>query len=1067
MPAAILNFEGISNDDNMAVLQSGSIPPDPNGDVGPSHYVQWVNRLFAIWDKNGNRLYGPAAGNTLWQGFGGMCETNNNGDPVVLYDQLANRWLMSQLALNFLKPEFHQCIAVSRTGDPTGGWFRYDFLISTTKLNDYPKLGVWPDAYYLAVNQFKQGDWAGQGVVAFDRAKMLAGLPAAMVYFDLFNLDRNLGGMLPADLDGSNPPPPGAPNYFIQFDDNAWGYSPDQLQVWRFHVDWGNPSTSTFTGPQVINLSAAGLGFDSDLCANGERQCIDQPDTDLRLDGLSDRLMYRLAYRNFGDHEALVVNHTVDADGLGHAGIRWYELRLPGGTPTLYQVGTYAPDGDHRWMGSMAMDGVGNIALGYSVSSAATYPSIRYAGRLAGDPLGALLQGEATLIAGGGSQVGPLSRWGDYSMMTVDPMDDCTFWYTQEYYPAPAAVRWHTRIGSFKFPSCTPGPRGRLQGTVKDASTGRPLSGVTVVAGVNTTLTDAAGYFQFTALPVGVFDVAVSVYGYAAQSATGIPVTDGGTQIKDFALTPLAPATVQGIVTQGSGHTWPLYARVVISAPGYSNTVFTDPVTGAYSANLRQGITYTFTVSAVGGGYSSVTQVVTPLTGNVVQDLVLNIDLAACVAPGHQPEYVYLEDFETSDGGFATSGTTSWAWGVPTSGPGYAYSGAKAWATNLSGNYPNNENGYLISPGIDLSAYTGQTFILTWWQWLQTKKYDDFAGVEASKDGGATWAVVYGEVSGMIDSQWTAHRVTLDPGYAVSNFRLRIGLRSEAGGFAGYYVDHVGIGVIPAASTLAYAEDFEAGDGGYTAGGNALWAWGAPTSGPGGAHSGAKAWATNLSGDYGNNENSTLSSPAIDLSAYAGQTPFLTWWQWLETESGFDFPSVEVSRDGGDTWQTVYGTVSGQVDLVWTPHRIALDPRYAVSNFRVRFRMRSDLAITAPGFYLDDVAVEVLPALPPALCRLQPGGLLVGHVFDDDFFFPVNGVRVSHIDGSTITFATPDDSVVPDGYYSLFAPAGSRDITASFGSVSVTQTVLVPSESSVVQDFYLPLYVIILILIMK
>jgi carboxypeptidase family protein len=1067
MPSPIRSFEGLSNDDNLAVFQSGFLPPDPNGDVGPGHYIQWVNGVFAIWDKDGHRLYGPAAGRTLWQNFGGLCEQNNDGDPIVLYDQLANRWLMSQLAYDTTKPEFHQCIAISQMGDPTGGWYRYDYLISTSKFNDYPKFGVWPDAYYLAVNQFVKNDWGGQGVLAFDRAKMLAGQPAAMIYFDLFNLDRHLGGMLPADLDGANPPPPGSPNYFVEFDDDAGGYSPDQLQVWRFHVDWGSPSASTFTGPQVINLSTQGLGFDSMLCTDTAGHCVDQPDTDVRLDSLSDRLMYRLAYRNFGDHQALVVNHSVNANGRGRAGIRWYELRLPGGTPTLYQAGTYAPDGDHRWMGSLALDGVGNMALGYSVSSAATYPSIRYTGRLAGDPLGVLLQGEATLVAGGGSQVGLLSRWGDYSMMTVDPVDDCTFWYTQEYYPADSPIRWHTRIGAFKFPSCTLGPRGRLEGTVKDAATGLPLSSVIVLAGANTTFTDSTGRFQFAALPAGAYDITASLYGYVTQTAAGILVTDGGSRVQDFALTPHASATVRGVVTQGSGHSWPLYARLAISASGYSRTVFTDPFTGAYSVSLFQGVPYTFTVNAFSAGDVPIMQAVTPSSADVVQDFVLEADLAACFAPGFQPEYVYLEDFETGDGGFRASGTTTWAWGVPTSGPGYAYSGAKVWATNLSGNYAYNENSHLTSLGIDLSAYAGQTLVLTWWQWLQTRQYEDFARVEVSKDGGTSWVTVYGEVGGIVDSAWTVHRVTLDPGYAVGDFRLRFGLRAASGGFDGYYVDHIGIGVIPAASTIVYSEDFESGDGGYAVSSAASWAWGIPTSGPSAPHSGARVWATNLSGDYGDNENSSLTSPAIDLSAYAGQTPVVSWWQWLETESGFDFASVEVSQDSGATWQPVYGSVSGQVDSTWTRHRVALDPRYAVSGFQVRFRLRSDLGVTAPGFYLDDVTVEMLPTLPPGLCRSQAGGLLVGHTYDDKLSFPVNGVRVGHADGSAITLPTPDDPAVPDGYYSLFTPTGSRDVTASFGSVSVTQTVSVQNESIVARDFFLPLYVVILTLIMR
>ncbi len=458
LPSPNVTFEGVNN-------VNGVLPPDTNGDIGPNHYVQTVNLSFAIWDRQGNLLYGPANINTLWQGFGGACETQNDGDPVVLYDHLADRWMISQFALpNYPFGPFYQCIAVSQTPDPTGEWWRYSFLVSYRKMNDYPKFGVWPDGYYMAFNQFSwTGDWAGQGVAVFERDKMLSGDTARMVYFDLYDTDSNLGGMLPSHLEGAAPPA-GEPNYFIQVDDDDWGYSPDQLQMWQFHADWNNTDNASFT--HTINIPVA--AFDSNMCEYA-RNCIPQPGgTD--LDAISDRLMYRLQYRNFGDHAALVVNHTVDVDGNDHAGIRWYEMRKSSGDWSLYQEGAYAPDSDHRWMGSIAMNGLGDIALGFSVSSHSTYPSIRYTGRLPDDPLGTLPQGETSLIEGSGYQSHSSGRWGDYSSMSVDPVDDCTFWYTQEYYTAGAdSAGWQTRIGSFTFPNCgggnptptatpTPGP---------------------------------------------------------------------------------------------------------------------------------------------------------------------------------------------------------------------------------------------------------------------------------------------------------------------------------------------------------------------------------------------------------------------------------------------------------------------------------------------------------------------------------------------------------------------------------------------------------------------------------
>ena len=445
-PATDSNFEGV---DNVNFV----LPPDTVGDIGPGHYVQMVNIAFAIYDRTGTLLHGPVNNNTLWAGFGGPCETTNDGDPIVLYDHLADRWMMSQFALlNFPFGPFYQCIAVSQGPDPTGAWYLYEFLISDNKINDYPKFGVWPDGYYMAVNQFQcnfmRCRWGGQGVVAFERDKMLQGLPARMVYFDLQSVDSDLGGMLPADLDGPEPPA-GAPNPFLMVEDDAWGPWPDRFRKWDFHVDWSNPTNSTFTFDRFINTAP----FDSNLCGYS-RNCIPQPGG-TAVDTLSDRLMNRLQYRNFGAHQSMVVNHTVDVgDFNNHAGVRWYELRDSGGGWSIRQQGTYAPDPDHRWMASAAMNGAGDIALGYSVSSESVHPSIRFTGRLVGDPLGDMTQGEGTIIAGSGYQTHSSGRWGDYSSMSVDPVDDCTFWYTQEYYAIAGVAPWQTRVGSFKFADC-------------------------------------------------------------------------------------------------------------------------------------------------------------------------------------------------------------------------------------------------------------------------------------------------------------------------------------------------------------------------------------------------------------------------------------------------------------------------------------------------------------------------------------------------------------------------------------------------------------------------------------
>jgi hypothetical protein len=432
-----LNFAGVGQGDYGFVDQYA--PPDTNGAAGRTQYVQWVNTAYAVFDKStGARLLGPIAANTIWSGFGGGCQTNNDGDPVVRYDQIADRWIMTQFSVS--TTPYLQCIAVSTSSDATGAYNRYAFSYGNTQFPDYPKIAVWPDAYYISFNIFNNGvSWAGSKVCAYDRTSMLAGAAATQ---QCFQLSTAYGGLLPSDLDGSRLPPAGSPNYFLTYGSNS-------LLVWKFHVDWANPASTTLAGPTTVPVASF-----SPAC-NGGGACIPQPGSSTKLDSLADRPMYRLAYRNLGTAESLVVNHSIatTVGGAATVGVRWYELRLSGGTPVVYQQSTFAPDATYRWMGSVAMDQSGDIALGYSASSGSTYPSIRYTGRLVGDALNTM-QAENSILTGGGSQTGSLTRWGDYSAMSVDPVDDCTFWYTNEYLKANGSFNWSTRIASFKFASC-------------------------------------------------------------------------------------------------------------------------------------------------------------------------------------------------------------------------------------------------------------------------------------------------------------------------------------------------------------------------------------------------------------------------------------------------------------------------------------------------------------------------------------------------------------------------------------------------------------------------------------
>jgi hypothetical protein len=466
IPSPLANFEGLSNQDNFNIFGFRVNPPDPNGEVGPNHYVEMINLVFAVYDKNGNKLVGPVDTGSLWAGFAIPDCTDPSGDPVVLYDQLEDRWLLSQFTTR--GPIYYNCVAVSQTGDPTGAYFRYAF---STGVNfpDYPKYGLWRNSYIITTREFGPTIEYGIGVYALERDKMLAGDPNARVVS--FFLDGNAPGMLPLvgdgllppDIDGRTKPANGAPAPLVGTQDDGAGYGAtfDALNIWELSVKWqANPVASINLKTQLPVAS-----FDSIFpCAPGSRDCLPQPGiTDPRryLDILSyrQRPTFRLGYRNFGTYESLVTNQSVEATP-GVAGARWYEIRRTGGTYSVYQQGTYAPgDGVHRWMGSIAQDKNGNMALGYSVVNATdVYPGIRYTGRLKGDPLGQMTLGEGTIINGTGVQTTLNSRWGDYTDMTVDPTDDCTFWYVNEYYTLAgqqsSAAGWQTRIASFKLPDC-------------------------------------------------------------------------------------------------------------------------------------------------------------------------------------------------------------------------------------------------------------------------------------------------------------------------------------------------------------------------------------------------------------------------------------------------------------------------------------------------------------------------------------------------------------------------------------------------------------------------------------
>lgn len=548
IPSPIANFEGMGTGLSGFLVQSA--PPDPIGDVGPDHYIQTVNFSLAVFSRTGDLLLGPMPTRALWADFSGACAMTNDGDATVRYDHLAQRWVIAQFSVNGGQGPFYQCVAVSTSSDPMGTYNRYQFAYGA--FNDYPKMALWPGAYYFTFNMFQRSEFVGAKACAMDRTRMLAGGPATM---QCFTTGPEEGGLLVSDLDGKTLPAKGTPAVVATF-------GTDELLLWRMHADFTKPSNSHFTGP--VKLAVVPFTM---MCDGGS--CVRQPDVGQTLDAVSDRPMNRLPYRKFATHESLLLSHAVKAGSSG--GMRWYEIRNPiSDRPVLYQQGTYAPDSGFRFMGSIAMDAIGNIAMGYAASSSSLSPSVRYTGRVVSDPLGTFGQGEGIMAEGFGAQTGGLSRFGDYSSLTVDPVDDCTFWYTQEYIGEPGSFNWRTRVASFKFPSCgsarddfslvsSPSKISFLPGQTTDV-----VIQTSVLSGAPQTLTLTA-----TGLPPGVTasfspstitagQLSVLTFTAAAGAAPGsaqVEVTGAGaiSHTTNVALTVRAPGTTAVVAPAGAG----------------------------------------------------------------------------------------------------------------------------------------------------------------------------------------------------------------------------------------------------------------------------------------------------------------------------------------------------------------------------------------------------------------------------------------------------------------------------------------------------------------------------------
>lgn len=565
MPPVQGSWDGLGNAANVQLYNQAVLPPDVVGDVGLDHYVQGTNLNFGIWFKDGSVDPNSQGPFRLRQLFASLPEapcrnSDDDGDPIVLYDHLADRWLLSQFEID-VTPK-HQCIAISKTSDPYGAWWVYDFEMPNNAFNDYPHFAVWPDGYYMTDHEFPNifDPADGAGVFAFDRARMLVGDPdASYVYRSLVAALPGRTGLLAADLDG--PAPATARPALIAMPISVErGDAKDGIRLFEFKPDFEEPALSTFIEAVPGGLSVAGY----DPVSPDGRDDIPQPGVTGTgwLDAITGRLMHRLQYRNFGSYERLTVAQTVDASGIPdpavfRAGVRYYVLRRSGssGSWLVEQQGTYAPgDGVDRWMPSAALDADGNLAIGYSASSTALFPSLHYAGRLDGDPAG-LAQGEATLRAGTASQQADGSRWGDYFSLNVDPVDDCTFWFTGEYYSgnglecgAAQAVCWRTRIGRFRYPGCRANLIGTLSGTVTNANSGLPVPGVLVAIGNGYYTATAADGSYSRSLRSGSYAMGASRAGYQPLSLPAVVVTSGATVVRDFSMDGAPDFEANGIV---------------------------------------------------------------------------------------------------------------------------------------------------------------------------------------------------------------------------------------------------------------------------------------------------------------------------------------------------------------------------------------------------------------------------------------------------------------------------------------------------------------------------------------
>jgi hypothetical protein len=751
MPEPLAGFPGL----NFTHGGSKYFPPDPIGDVGPDFYIQAVNVAVGIFDRQtGSPLY-IASFNDFFTGPAETpCDAHHRGDPVVLYDTFVDRWLVTDFAWYDQEPGFYQCLAVSRGPDPvTDGWYFYALRADTGNferyLNDYPKLGVWHDGWYMTANMFEMITpfRFGVRVWALDRQRMIQGLPLREIHYDLCTFG-DCGSLLPAHdnlAQASVADLP--PNYLLA------ARLPDELMLWSFIPDFNTPVSSSFIGPTLIQVAPFVMA-----------SSIPQPEQAGVLDSLSFRLMMQLQYRFLRGVESLWLNHTVASSGL--AAVRWYEIQQPASpAPVLAQQGTYQPEGLeaglHRWMASLAVDQDGNMAIGYSAASETVYPSIRVAGRLYPETSGLLPQNEVVVQPGAGSQ-SVINRWGDYTAMTVAP-DGCTFYYTNEYF-LETGTNWQTWIVPFRFPSCGM-PKGFLMGTVRDASTGQALSGISVRAAsldqTVTVLTGANGDFSLE-LAEGEYTLTAGpqLPGYPIEDIrTGVEVLVGETSSVDLSLIPYPALTIATLSLQDSGASANGNGA---PEPGESNIALWVDLRNdgaATAANITSDLTSDtpgVVIENAFGPYPDIqpgetmTQIF-PYTFSLDPGLVCGAQLAfSQVASDNLQTYTHSLNFDAAQSldrralftNNVEYGSLFWrsegvndTWAI-TSSDGY-YSPVHAWSDSPGTSYLNHTDASLASPVFNLA---GKRRVMVEF----ALKYSlepgwDFLYLEYSIDGGQTW----------------------------------------------------------------------------------------------------------------------------------------------------------------------------------------------------------------------------------------------------------------------------------------------------------------------------------------